>query len=229
MADRPTRLVGLYSVLAAAAAIVLAPLFALAYSRTPEGAEEFDSATLFAGWTERGIELAGGLLTFASADRVYSTYLQLFALLFPAIVLTALLARSRRPVPRGALERWAWRVALAGYALLAFGIVAIAVVLVVTEPSHPVVDALFLGTLLPGLLVSVLASTVLGLALLRSGYEPRVTPWLLALAVPLWLFGSFGLGHNSIGLVPLFVAWAATGWRLRQAAARALAESVRAA
>jgi hypothetical protein len=32
----------------------------------------------------------------------------------------------------------------------------------------------------------------------------------------LWLTGSFVLGHNSLGLVPLLVAWGATGWDLRR-------------
>jgi hypothetical protein len=58
---------------------------------------------------------------------------------------------------------------------------------------------------------------VLGVGLLRSAYEPRVTAWILALVFPLWVVGDFVIGHNSLGLVPLFVAWATTGWRLYRA------------
>lgn len=66
----------------------------------------------------------------------------------------------------------------------------------------------------PGLLLSLVGSTMLGIALVRSPQRPRLTGWLLALAFPLWLAGSAVLGHNSIGLLALWVAWAATGWRL---------------
>ena len=57
---------------------------------------------------------------------------------------------------------------------------------------------------------------MLGIALLRDRYAPRLTAWLLALAFPLMLVGSDVLGHNSLGMIPLFLAWAATGrhlWR----------------
>ncbi len=33
-------------------------------------------------------------------------------------------------------------------------------------------------------------------------------------AIPGFVFGSFVIGHNSVGLVPLFVAWACTAWTL---------------
>ena len=42
----------------------------------------------------------------------------------------------------------------------------------------------------------------------------RFTAWLLALAFPLMLIGSDVLGHNSLGMIPLFLAWAATGRHL---------------
>jgi hypothetical protein len=213
------RFVGLYAIVAAAASVVFAPLLALAYSRTAEGAEEFESATLFAGWTERGIDLAGPLLTFASVDRVYATYTQFFALLVPAVLVCALAARSLRPAPRSRLERWGWRVALFGYALFTLGLLVVAVAMFVVDGLHPAIDVPFMTMMFPGLLLSLLGSTVLGVGLLRSGYEPRLTPWLLVFALPLWWFGSFGIGHNSLGLVPLLVAWGVTGYRLWRAGA----------
>src|SRR5919107_3465815 len=120
-----TRFAGVYAVVAAAASVVFAPLLGLAYSRTAEGAEEFDSATVFPGWAERGIDFAGPLLTFASVDRVYSVYTQLFALLVPALLLCGLAARSLRPASLRRLERWGWRVGLFGYALFALGLLQV--------------------------------------------------------------------------------------------------------
>ncbi|MDQ3670566.1 MAG: hypothetical protein M3377_09860, partial [Actinomycetota bacterium] len=48
--------------------------------------------------------------------------------------------------------------------------------------------------------------------------------WLLALAIPLLVVGSAVVGHNSIGMVPLFVA-GATGLRLWRAGDSAAADT----
>ena len=71
-----------------------------------------------------------------------------------------------------------------------------------------------MALMVPGMLISIVGSTVLGIALLHAGYAPKLTAWLLALAIPLMFLASDGLGHNSLGMVPLFVAWAAAGWQM---------------
>ena len=63
-------------------------------------------------------------------------------------------------------------------------------------------------------MVSIIGSTLLGIALIRLSYRPSVTPWLLAFAIPFWLCGSIVIGHNSVGLTPMLIAWGITGWRL---------------
>lgn len=216
MSDRATRLVGLYSTLAAVASVVFAPLLALSYFAIEEGKAELETGTVSA-WAEPARDLVDGLVTFASADRVYATYTQAFALLFPAVLLCAWLTRRRRGKPRARLERWGWRVTLAGYVLFGVGLAALSIMLVGASASSPVLDVAFMPFVFPGIVFSTIGSTLLGIGLLRSGYQPRVTAWLLTFALPLWIAGSFALGHNSIGLVPLFVAWAATGWRLFRA------------
>jgi hypothetical protein len=208
----PTRLTGLYAVLAAAAAVFFSPLLALSYFATADGAEELDIGTV-AAWADPARDVVGGLLTWASADRVYSTYVQVFALLFPAVFLCARAVRARRPV-RGSFERWSWRIALAGYGLAAVGLVAAFIVLVGGDPATKALDPVFMALMFPGMVISVVGSSVLGIALLRAGYAPKLTAWLLALALPLMVAASSGLGHNSLGMVPLFVAWAAAGWQL---------------
>ena len=213
LSDRVIRFVGLYSTLAAGASIVVAPLFALSYFATASGAEQLDIATVSA-WAEPARDLAGGLLTFASADRVYATYLQLFALLFPAVILCAWVVRTQRRQPQTRLERWGWRLAFLGYFLLGLGLAAVAIVLIAAAPASAIPNILYLSLIAPGLLLGTLGSTLLGIRFLRSAYHPRLTGWLLALSLPLWSVGSDVLGHNSLGLVPLFVAWAATGWRI---------------
>jgi len=224
MSDRAIRLVGLYATIAAAASLVFAPLLALSYLATEQGADELETGTVSA-WADPARDLAGALLTFASPDRVYSTYTQVLALLFPAVLLCAWAARSLRPRPETRLERWGWRLALSGYALLGAGLVAVSFVLIGASPASTVTNLVFLPLIIPGLLLGTLGSTMLGIRLLRSGYRPHLTAWLLALAVPLWIVGSVVLGHNSLGVLPLFIAWAATGRQLAGSAQPARAEA----
>ena len=220
-----TRLTGLYAMFAAAASLLFAPLLALSYFATEDGAEDLEIGTVSA-WADPARDLAGGLLTWASPDRVYSTYLQLLALLFPAVFLCARAVRARRPVPGGGLERWGWRIALAGYGLAAVGILAAAAVLFGGDPTSDALETVFLALMVPGMLITVIGSTVLGIALLRNGFMPRLTAWLLALAFPLLLVGSSVLGHNSLGMVPIFIAWGAAGshlWRSESASVSSIA------
>lgn len=215
MSDRITRFAGLYALIAAAVAIVVAPLLGLAYFAIPAGAEE-ETGTV-AAWADPARDLAGGLLTWASADRVYATYTQAFALILPAILVCAWVTRARRRDAESRLERWGWRLTLTAYSSLALGLAIVAVMLFGVSPSSTILDLAYVPLVLPGIVFGTIGSTVLGVGLLRSAYEPRVTAWLLALVFPLWVIGDFVIGHNSLGLVPLFVAWATSGWRLYRA------------
>src|SRR3954467_2003678 len=80
------RIVDLYPTIAAAVAVLVAPLLALSYFAIPDGADELKTGTVSA-WADPARDTAGRLLTFASHDRVYATYVQLFTLLFPAVLL----------------------------------------------------------------------------------------------------------------------------------------------
>ena len=212
MSERARRWIGFYAAAAALVAVLLAPLLALSYFATSDGAEELEMGTVSA-WAEPARDGSGGLLTWASPDRVYSTYVQVFALLFAGVFLCALAVRLRR-APAGANERWGWRIALAGYALAGAGLLLVSVGLGVAETDSGAVNAAFLALLLPGMFLSVIGSTVLGIAFLRSGYRPRLTSWLLTLAFPSMVVVPTLLGHNSLGMLPLVVAWGVTGFRL---------------
>jgi hypothetical protein len=212
-----TRLAGLYAAAAAALAAVLAPLLAMSYFATSWGAEELERGTVSA-WAEPGRDLAGGLLTWASPERVYSTYVQAFGLLFAGVFLCALAVRAARGPGRGA-ERWGWRIALAGYGLAAAGLVGAFLTLIPGDPDSPALNVVFLALMLPGMFVSVIGSTVLGIAFLRRGFRPRATAWLLTLALPSMVAVPTLLGHNSLGMLPLMLAWGAAGLRLWRAPA----------
>jgi hypothetical protein len=218
MSDRATRLTGLYGLIAAGAAVLLSPLLALSYFATDGGAEELETGTVSA-WADPARDLVGGLLTWAGPERVYATYLQVFALLFPAVLLCARIVRARRPAS-GRLERWGWRIALFGYGLVSAGLIAASVVVVNVSAAvegsgaYQALDVVFISLLFPGMVLSVIGSTVLGIALLRNRYEPRLTAGLLALAFPSMVVVPTLLGHNSLALLPLFAAWGVAGARL---------------
>lgn len=204
MSPHATRITGLYAAIAAGAAIIVSPLLALSYFATEDGASELEVGSVSA-WAEPARDLVDGLVTFASPDNVYFVYLKALMLIAPALVLCAFAVKSRRPESLSGTERWGWRIALVGYALLAIGVTVI---------FPGILEVAFFAFVVPGLLLGTIGSTVLGIALIRSSYRPRLTAWLLVLGVPLWLVGSDVLGHNSLGIVPLFVAWGVTGWRL---------------
>ncbi len=220
MSDRTTRLVAVYAALAALAAACVSPLLALAYMRTSEGADELHTRSV-SWWASPAFHHLGGLVTWASPDRVYATYTQAMALLFPAVILCALALRRRR---RGAVarrpERWGWGIALAGYGIFSLGLLAASLVLIHAHADSPTLNVVFLTLMLPGMLLSLIGSTALGITLLHSGYRPRATGWLLALAIPLLAAGQI-LGHNSLGIVPPMIAWGITGLDLRRRHAQA--------
>lgn len=205
-----TRLAARYATFAAAAAVVVTPLLALSYFAIPDGAPELETGSVSA-WADPARDLAGGLLTFGSPDRVYATYTQVLAALFPAALICALMAWSRRPRPASRTERWGWPVALAGYASMTAGLITASVVLIGASASGDAVNTVFVSLVVPGLLLSTTGSTVLGIGLLREGRPPRGGAWALALSLPLWLLASLVLGHNGMGLVPILVAWALIG------------------
>jgi hypothetical protein len=221
MSDRATRLTGLYALIAAGAAVLLSPLLALSYFATGGGADELKSGTVSA-WADPARDLVGGLLTWASPDRVYGTYFLLFWVLFPSVFLCARAVRARRPTAGGRLERWGWRMALFGYGFGIVGLIVASMILVEGSAGRAV-DVVFLALMIPAMAVDVIGSTVLGIALLRDRYKPKLTAWLLALVLPSMLLLPGVLGNLSLGLLPVFFAWAVTGlrlWRDRRPALR---------
>lgn len=193
------------SLAAALLGSIVAPIVAVSYLHTPEGIESLDQPSV-AFWAKPATDLLAPLLDGAGADRVYLVGTQLMGAIWLA-TLAAAIATARRRSPVG-LERAWWSIALIGYVWFAVGLVGFGVLAGLLSPAHPAADAVFMAAMLPGLLTSLIGSSLLGVALVRARYPVRGASWLLALAVPLWLFANLVVGHNSIGLLPLLWAWA---------------------
>lgn len=185
---------------AAAVATVLAPVHALARYATEDGKADLDLPGVRT-WAEPAREALGPLLDWGSPDTVYVTYGKLF---FPVVLLatlSALAVRGRRGETHGA-ETWGWRLASVGYVVLVLASLG--------EYWSPWLDESFAVLAIPGLLLSLIGSTTLGVALLRRGFRPRSSAWLLVLFLPLLLVLS-NLVALGAGLLPVLWAWGLVG------------------
>jgi hypothetical protein len=177
-------------------ATVLAPIHALARYATAEGKSDLNLPGVRA-WAEPARNALEPLLDWASPHTVYVTYGKLFLPVFLAATLGALLVRGARGTTTGA-EKWGWRLASFGYVLATastFG-----------DYWTPFLDQSFLLLGIPGLLLSMIGSTVLGFGLLRRGFRPRVTALLLVLWIPLFVVLS-GLIAMGAAALPFLWAW----------------------
>ncbi len=201
------RWIGRGAVAGAALGAVLTPLHAMARHATPDGRGDLE-LPLTRAWSQPLSEALRPLLDWADADTVYITYGRGWSLVFAAVGLSAFATWQQRS-PRGA-ERWGWRTALPAYALL-----FLAGVFTYWTPRW--MDTAFVALALPGLLLTLVGSTVLGVALLKRRFAPQASAWLLALSFP--LFVALGQAVSFGGaLMPLIVAWHSSGggWRAKR-------------
>jgi hypothetical protein len=189
---------GLAAIVGGIVGILYFPLHSLAYFATEGGTEGPIK------WSESGRDLLEPLLDWDSADTVYRTYGKVSLVVVLGFVLGLVALRARRAGQAQGLERWAFGIAFFGYALFLVG--------VVVEYWTPYLDFGFLAFSAPGVLLTILGSTLLGIALLRRHAVTRAGAWLLALSIPLFFAMTAIVGHLSGGLLPLDLAWIVIGW-----------------
>ena len=181
--------------------VAVAPFAAIAWFRTEDGAGE-PQAPWVAAWSDPVQRTFDGAFTWASADTVYLTYGKVYVVALVGI-LCALIALRRVDTSGSRLSRWAPRLGLAAFGLTALGVVG--------EYWTPWTDQVFKLVSVPGLLLVVLSSPLLGAWLLRRRLGSRVGAWMVALTLP----GIVGLsllgGHLGFALVWLSVSWALHG------------------
>lgn len=210
------RTIGRWAFAMAGVGLLGGQLHALSRFATDEGREDLE-APLVRTWAEPAADLLAPLLEWGDPDLVYHHYGKLWAPVLLATLLAALVVRRRRRADgvQDRVEAWWWRAVLSGLAVATVG-AGLAYWTQWTGESGALLTAGFAVTL-PGLLLTLLGSTALGVTLLVRRDRP-VLPWaLLALSLPL----AFGvLTVTSLGnvLLPVLFAFGLLGRRAARAA-----------
>ena len=159
--------------------LVAGQLHAMARHQTADGKQDLQMWTTRV-WSDPGRKVFAPLLDWADPDVVYLTWGKVWLPVFLAFTLCAFVVHRRRQ-PVG-FEKWAWRVALTGY-VGATASVAAEYWTQWGSMDQGFLDAVFLATV-PFLLITIVGSTLLGIALLRRRMRPSAPAWLLALCIP---------------------------------------------
>ena len=189
--------------------LVAGQFHAMARHNTVDGHSDLDYP-MTAFWSDPGRELFAPLLEWGTADQVYLTYGKLWFPVFLAFTLCAFAVRSRRS-PVG-LEKWGWRIALTGYVWATASVFADYWLQWGSHANDTLLDIAFIAGI-PGLLIMLVGSTVLGIALLRRGFRPRISAWLLTLVIPFMFAIEQVTSMGSIAL-PVMFAFGIMGRRL---------------
>jgi hypothetical protein len=198
--------------------LVVGQLHALSRHNTADGKEDLELWATRA-WSDPARDVFKPLLDWANPDAVYLTYGKIWLPVFVAFTLCAFaLRRLRTPV---GFEKWAWRIALTGYVLACVGVFCD--YWTQWDTYNAFFDVAFLITL-PGFLLTLIGSTLLGIALLRRGFRPRASAWLLALTFPL-SFGILQVTSMGSAALPVMFAFGIAGRRLAAVDQEAGAES----
>ena len=187
--------------------LVVGQLHAMARHATVDGTEDL-TYPLTRAWSEPLSAALSPLLDWASVDTVYLTYGKIWVFVFASFTLCAVVVYQRRR-PRG-FEKWVWRVVLGGYAV---GTVSVLGQYYGQWTSYNVVGDLSFALTVPSFLVIMVGTTVLGITLLRKGFRPRATSWMLALQIPLAV-GILQVTSMGSAALPIMFAFAIVGRRL---------------
>ena len=188
--------------------LVAGQLHALSRFATADGKADLD-LPLTRAWAEPAADALRPLLAWANPDHVYLTYGKIWLPAFAAFTLCAFVVRRRRR-PAG-FEKWAWRIALPAYV---WATLAVAADYWTQWGATP--DALFgIGSFVtvPGLVLALLGSTLLGIALLRSRMRPRTPAWLLTMQIP-FAVGIVQVTSMGSAALPAMFAFAILGRRI---------------
>lgn len=206
MLERHEREIGRWAWVMAWVGLVVGQVHALARFATADGQEDLELATV-RWWAEPAADVLGPLLEWGDPDLVYVTWGKVWFPVFAAFTLCAMVVYRRRG-PRG-FEKWVWRVTILGYVVATTAVFLDYWTQWTGDYEGNGIEAtLFtLGWLVtvPGFLMTMLCSTVLGITLVAKRVRPLVPALLLMLTIPL----AFGiLSFTSMGSAALPVMFA---------------------
>jgi len=214
MLDREAGRIGRFAWVMAWVGLVVGQLHALSRFATADGQEDLE-LPLTAAWAEPTADVLAPLLNWADPDVVYVTYGKIWLPVFLAFTLCAFVVYRRR-APHG-FERWAWRAALAAYVLACVGVFLDYWTQWTGNYNGDGIEAWFFGigwlVALPGLLLTLLTSTVLGITLLVKRFRPRLPAVLLAFVIPL-AFGILQVTSMGSAALPVMFAFGILGRRV---------------
>lgn len=186
--------------------ILVGIMHSLARFAIPAGQQDVTALTRL--WADPVRSLLKPLLTFADADHVYVIYGMLWGPLFLVALACAVVVRRRRSeAGMGGGERWAWRVYLTGFTLFTIGGFG-AYYGAWVNPA--LINGAFAALVIPGVLITLIGGTGLGIVLLRSGFRPRVTAVILALIFPIVIAVQVLMSLGS-AFIPMLIAWGFAG------------------
>lgn len=197
--------------------LVVGQLHALSRFATADGKEDLE-LPLTAAWAEPAAEALSPLLTWADPDLVYVTYGKIWFPVFVAFTLCAYVVYRRRQP--GGFEKWAWRVTLAGYAVACTGVFLDYWTQWTGNYDEGGIEATLFTVAwivtVPGFLLTMLCSTVLGATLLVKRFRPTLPAVLLVATIPLaagiLMFTSMGSAA-----LPVMFAFGLLGRRIARA------------
>lgn len=219
--DHRDRVIGRVAWLAAWVGLVVGQLHALARFRTADGQEDLATGWT-AAWAEPADRLLSPLLDWADPEIVYVTYGKVWFPVFLAFTLGALTV-YRRTRPTGVLK-WSWRAALAAYATATTGVLLgywtqwtgdlpAAGEELAADGIEQTLFVLGWFVSFPGVMLTLLCSTLLGVTLLATRFRPALPAALLALTVPLAAVLLLGTSLGS-AVLPVVFAFGLLGRRI---------------
>lgn len=203
------RTIGRFAWVIAWFGLVAGQLHSLARHNTVDGKIDLESP-LTRLWSDPARSALKPLLDWANADAVYLTYGKIWLPVFLGFTLCAFVVHRRRH-PSG-FEKLAWRIALTGYVWASFAVFL--TYWTQLNTYNALFDLAFVVTI-PGVLVTLIGSTLLGIALLRNGFTPKLPAWLLTLIIPLAIVTVQITSMGSIALPAIF-AFGILGRRISQ-------------
>jgi hypothetical protein len=216
--EKNQRRVGRFAWVMAWVGLVVGQLHALSRFATADGKEDLEMP-LTTAWAEPATELLAPLLTWAGPNVVYVTYGKVWFPVFLAFTLSALVVYRRREPVR--FEKWAWRFAITGYVIACAGVFLDYWTQWTGDYNGDGIEAtlftIAFAVTVPGLLLTLLGSTVLGITLLAKRFRPASAALLLALILPLGLGILQVTSMGSVAL-PVMFAFGILGRRIARTA-----------